>query len=132
MAKFSDRGIGQAIFRYTHQKCQELFIATYQSLNKADGGRHAYGLRSLAPIKAQVAQFPETVGAVSPTFVTIYNQAVAVEAAGLDQVVGIALRKALEFLIKDFAVAENPAKTDEIKAMQLAPCIGTYIGAPSG
>ena len=127
MTKIAEQRTGQAVFRCTHQRCQEIFIANYAFLNRSDGGRLVYGLRSVTPQRAQAAQFPETVAAVSSAFVLIYNQAVTAEAAGLDQVVGIGLRKALEFLIKDFAVAENPEKVTEIRATQLASCIGTYV-----
>jgi hypothetical protein len=131
MAKLAQYGLGQAVFRCTHQKCQELFIATYQFLNRAEGGRPAYGLRSVAPLKPQPAEFPETVTGTSPTFVAIFNQSAAAESAGLDQIVGIGLRKALEFLIKDYAVSEHPAKVDEIRATQLASCISSYVSDPN-
>lgn len=41
---------------------------------------------------------------VSPQFVEIYNQAKAAESFQLDQITGLGLRKALEFLIKDLEV----------------------------
>lgn len=131
MAKLSEHGVGQAIFRCTHQKCQELFIGNYKFLNKTEGGRLAYGLQFVAPVKAQSTAFPYTVASTSPTFVTIFNQAVAAESAGLDQLVGIGLRKALEFLIKDYAVLERPEKTEEIRATQLAACINNYVSDPN-
>jgi hypothetical protein len=46
---------------------------------------------------------------------------------GLDQLVGIGLRKALEFLIKDFAISEHKEKEDEIKKEWLGKCIELYI-----
>jgi hypothetical protein len=51
----------------------------------------------------------------------------AAEAFGLDQIVGIGLRKALEFLIKDFAIKQNPESGLEIKRMFLANVIKTYV-----
>ncbi len=41
--------------------------------------------------------------------------------------VGIGLRKALEFLIKDYAGSLNPADDAAIKASTLAQCITRYI-----
>lgn len=41
--------------------------------------------------------------------------------------VGIGLRKALEFLVKDFAISENPGKVDEIQKNLLGACIDKYI-----
>lgn len=127
MAKLAEFDRGQAIFRCTHQKCQELFIANYCFRNRHDGGRPAYELQSLAPINFQASTFPDTVAGMSPNFVEICNQAVAAEAANLDQIVGIGLRKALEFLIKDYAASEHPSKVDEIRTTQLGPCINNFV-----
>ena len=41
---------------------------------------------------------------------------------------GIGLRKALEFLVKDFAVAEHPMDRETILKKPLATCIRDYIG----
>ncbi|HEV6967179.1 hypothetical protein [Roseateles sp.] len=131
MAKLSELGLGQSIFRCTHQKCQELFIGNYKLLDRAEGGRPAYSLQSVAPVKAQSVIFPDTVVTTSPTFAMVFNQSVAAESAGLDQLVGIGLRKALEFLIKDYAILEQPEKTDEIRSTQLAACISSYVSDPN-
>ena len=40
---------------------------------------------------------------------------------------GIGLRKALEFLVKDFALKEHPDKEDAIKKTFLGSCIENYI-----
>lgn len=58
------------------------------------------------------------------------NQAEAAGSAGLDQLVGIGLRKALEFLIKDFAIAEQPNEKTNIEKIMLGPCITKYITDP--
>jgi hypothetical protein len=71
--------------------------------------------------------FSKEITQVSPVFVEVYNQAMAAEAAGLDQMVGIGLRKALEFLIKDFAISEQPDQAEPIKAMFLGNVIKQYI-----
>ena len=40
---------------------------------------------------------------------------------------GIGLRKALEFLVKDFAIGEHPTEREAIVAKALAKCIAEYI-----
>jgi hypothetical protein len=55
--------------------------------------------------------------------VKILNQALAAEAAGLDEVAGIGLRKALEFLIKDYCVYKAPTNEDAIKKKFLGKLI---------
>lgn len=120
----------QAVFRCTHQKCQELFFGTYSPYGSG-GGRTIWTLNSVSPIAAQQATFPETVSSVSPVFVQIFNQAMAAEAANLDQLVGIGMRKALEFLVKDFAVSEHVGKEAEIRNANLGTCIAQYVSDPN-
>ena len=64
---------------------------------------------------------------VSPDFAIIYKQAVLAEANGLNTLVGIGYRKALEFLIKDWAIMEHPKDKEEIKKLLIKDCIKKYI-----
>ncbi len=81
---------------------------------------------------------PESIQKISPTFAEVYNQALVSEAFELSQLTGIGLRKALEFLIKDFAITridededeEKKKKEEKIRAMFLGPCINEYINDP--
>lgn len=57
----------------------------------------------------------------------IYDQALVAESQSLSQMVGIGIRKSLEFLIKDYAILQNPDKAEEIKKETLAKCISLYI-----
>jgi len=77
----------------------------------------------VSPNKAQQISFSETIIKVSPAFVEIYNQALAAESQNLTQLVGIGIRKALEFLVKDFAVRGKPEQEDEIRKEFLGKCI---------
>jgi Domain of unknown function (DUF4145) len=59
--------------------------------------------------------------------VEIRNQVAVAESGNLDQLVGIGLRKALEFLVKDFAISQHKAEEENIKKMMLGPCINQYL-----
>ena len=122
-----ERSVIQALYRCTDQKCQELFIGTYDRAGKTLHNRPVYTLINVAPKNAEEVPFPELITNTSPDFVGIYNQALAAECARLDQLVGIGLRKALEFLIKDFAIQGNPSEKDSIRRMMLGPCIDKYV-----
>ena len=121
------KDLAQAIFRCTHHKCQEVFIATYKSLNKAPAGALEHELVAVGPTKAAMNSLLEAIASLSPSFVAIYAQVNEAESHQLDQLVGIGLRKALEFLIKDYAVSEHPGSEAEIRNTQLGPCISQYI-----
>ena len=71
--------------------------------------------------------FSEDIQNVSPTFCEIYIQAQMVEEEGYSQVCGLGYGKALEFLIKDYAISLNPSKTEQIKKVTLSDCIKNYI-----
>lgn len=126
-ADLADRSLIQAIFRCTRQKCQELFIGTYRSSGKLQGGRARFALQKITPITPRDELFPEIIQEISPTFVAIYNQALSAESANLGQLVGIGLRKSLEFLIKDYAISQNPDQTETIQKSLLGKCINNFL-----
>jgi hypothetical protein len=118
----SELGMAQTVFRCTHQKCQELFIGTYK-----EESNYGLTLDKVSPKNPIEKSFPENIKECSPTFIEIFNQALAAEADNLTQLVGIGLRKALEFLIKDYAVKNNKEDEENIRRIFLGKCINTYI-----
>lgn len=120
----------QAIFRCTNQKCEELFIATYNAQGQG-GGRLLCNLIGVAPKNAKKSEFSKTILDISPSFVEIYDQAIAAEAGGLSEMVGIGFRKSLEFLIKDFAISQKPSEEKAITKAFLGKCIKDYIDDPN-
>jgi hypothetical protein len=64
---------------------------------------------------------------LSPDFIRIFGQASVAEASGLDDVAGPGFRKALEFLLKDYAVSLCPDEGDAIKKAQLMAVIRKYF-----
>ena len=120
----------QLAYQCTNSSCRELFIA-YYSQGQYEGSRPSLTLTRTAPTSAHEEVFSEEIEEVSPDFVEIYNQALAAESNDLDQVVGIGLRKALEFLIKDFVVHRNPDEEESIRMAPLAACISEYVEDPN-
>jgi hypothetical protein len=113
----------QVIYQCPKLKCQELFISNYAYSISDAAPTHRYGFSGSAPKRSVMASFPDSIVSVSPAFVEIFNQALTAESAGLDQISGIGLRKAIEFLIKDFLIHENPASAEAIKSKFLGTCI---------
>lgn len=124
-----DGSMLQVVFQCTQLDCEEIFIASYAYSYDSDNIPHeTYEFVGLAPKNPAEAEFSESVSKVSPTFVKVYDQAVAAEANGLDEITGIGLRKSIEFLIKDFLIHENPSNADAIKKKSLGDCIKQDIG----
>ncbi len=111
-------------FQCTWRDCLESFLG-YYSFGAA--GSNEYHLQGVRPKNAKNHEFSELVADVSPTFVSIFNQAIAAEAQGLDEIAGIGLRKALEFLVKDFLSAQHPTKAEAIKRTALGICIEEHV-----
>ncbi len=108
------------------QKCEKFFYGDGVSLNFALHTESTHICR-LFPISENISSFSDEIQKLSPEFVSIYNQAQIAESHGLDKICGMAYRKSIEFLIKDFAIHNNPDKKSQIEAMPLASCIGQFI-----
>ena len=84
----------------------------------------------LSPLTLDEKEFEPSIESLSPNFAKIYNQALAAETAGLDEIAGLGYRKSLEFLVKDFAILQKPECEEDIKKLFLSPCIKKYIDNP--
>ena len=119
--------------------CHSLIVSEYEISRKLtrtlSDGRKEYSeknynmikLNHSAPINFKEKEFNEKLKKVSPQFVKVYNQALKAEEFSLDEIAGLGYRKSLEFLIKDFAIYNNPEKADEIKSTWMMKCIKDYI-----
>jgi len=113
----------EAVFRCPRNACQSLFIARFT--RTSTHGVHS--LTALVPRTAEPPALPAEIRSLSPTFAEVLRQASHAEAIGLDQLHGMGLRKALEFLVKDFAKSRNPGKEAVIEAQPLGQCIKEFI-----
>lgn len=113
-------------FSCTSHKCLELFIAAY-SKDDSNFYDDMFYYRGSAPYKAHPVQFESTILEISESFSEIYNQAKEAEDRDLDQICGVGYRKALEFLIKDYAILINPENEEQIKREFLNGVITNYI-----
>lgn len=77
----------------------------------------------------EIDKFPE-IQKKYPDFWNIYIQALAADSYDLPDVCGVGLRKALEFLVKEYAISNNPDDKETIEDMNLSACIGKYIQIP--
>ena len=111
-------------FLCTSRRCLRPFVATYR---RTSFHGNDYALKFTAPRTTVRSSFPETISQVSPTFCEVYGQVENASSDDLEQLVGIGLRKALEFLVKDFSKSEHPDSAMEVERMPLGKCIDTYI-----
>ena len=113
-----------ACFRCPRSSCGNPFISYF--LYPHPGNTRWRYSRSV-PKRYVPPVFDERIKKLSPQFVQIYGQALQAGRTGLDEIHGVGLRKALEFLIKDYCIFKNPNKNDEIKKTFLGNCIKAYV-----
>ncbi len=125
MANVLGAYMNKNVLTITHScpACESFFISLY--IDPYCSG--AYECLSSYPNNPEEHKFSECISELSPAFVKIYNQALAAEEKHLTEICGLGYRKALEFLVKDYAISIKPEKEEEIKKSFLAACISTYI-----
>lgn len=123
LAYFSDNYHGILYALFSCPQCKEVFLATYS--HSDESGENEY--LGVLPHTESKVSFSENINVISPDFVEIYNQAYLAEQSELTRICGMGYRKALEFLVKDYAIYKNPDDSDKISSMSLAQCIDKYI-----
>lgn len=119
----------QIVFLCPRKQCQRVFIGTYYQ----NHGFHRHCvegphlLKSTAPYRAVIPNVPDEIKKLSPNYLELLSQSESAEAYQLDQIAGAGYRKALEFIIKDYAISKNPEKEDEIKKSFLGNCINNFV-----
>jgi len=110
------------LFQCPNNTCNKAFLGYFSiHIDKV----YFNGITSFGtPVKKK---FSEGIGEISPSFTEIYNEAFFAEQHNLTEICGVGYRKALEFLIKDYAILSNKDKEEHIKQIQLGPCINTYV-----
>lgn len=123
----SNDTLGRLFVFYFCTHCQGCFIGTY---NVSFSSLTAIQLSLDPKTIKNTTVFPDSVCEISPDFVKLYQQSEIAELNGLNEICGMGYRKALEFLVKDFAIYEHPNKAEKIAKTSLSQCITTYIKDP--
>ncbi|MDP1457937.1 hypothetical protein Q8G37_15935 [Bacillus wiedmannii] len=114
-------------FAFVCPSCFNSFIAQYKIDTLKYGYENLARFDFVGPQSHSIESFNEIIEKVSPDFVNFYNQALTAEQMGLTDIAGPGYRKALEFLVKDFAKKNYPNNEDEIEKAPLAQCINTLM-----
>jgi hypothetical protein len=118
--------ISWVIFRCPRNECGKIFIGVYGYINEKGG--YFKGPVGVYPVFPSDKTFTKIINDISLDFVKIYNQAYSAEQHNLDLIVGPGYRKALEYLIKDYAIfISDKTEEENIQRMFLGQVIDTYI-----
>lgn len=83
--------------------------------------------QSVYPSVSTNLQIDKDIQKVSPRFYEIYSQCLQAKASELNELYGMGFRKALEHLVKDYAIFKNPEERKKIESMKLHNCIEEYF-----
>lgn len=114
--------IMERVLRCPRSECGHFFVAQYGRYTPSQ-----YNLRVSVPFNIRDAACPEEIKTLSPNFYYIYNQATKAEKSEWLLVAGPGYRKALEFLVKDYAIKLKPEAVEQIKKIELGQCIQEYM-----
>lgn len=64
---------------------------------------------------------------ILPAFCKIYMQSLTAKGTGLTKIYGMGFWKAIEHLVKDYAIYRKPNEAEQIKNKSLHDCIETYF-----
>lgn len=104
--------------------CEKTFLGNYHIRRYYD----ITDLRGFEPVyDVEEREFSKHIKDLSPDFCSIYNQAYASQQYRLNDISGMAYRKALEFLVKDYAIFLHPDDKEAIIKTPLSQCINNYI-----
>jgi len=105
----------QLTYRCPRHKCGALFLAEFDFSGWSSHRDATWDLHRVYPSLPRKPNFPECIEKISPSFVGLYSQAIRADYHGLDDVFGMALRKAFEFLIKDYCISKDSVDEEAIK-----------------
>jgi hypothetical protein len=115
------------VLRCPKDECQHVYIAQYRSMSRPNVGPIAYQLKGAIPVTPRGSELPPNVVRLSPEFAKIFQQAEIAEQWGLEQIAGVGYRKALEFLMKGYAISGHSGEAEKIKALPLMQCINLFV-----
>lgn len=127
MLKYPEEEIAELTTMFFCRGCEKVFLGNYIGNYEEYKSHNRMELQYLSPYSETITSFSEEIYKLSPEFVDIYNQAEKAENVGLDKICGIAYRKALEYLVKDFSIRANSSNEEKIKSTPLGKCINEYI-----
>jgi len=112
-------GLIEILFSCPNVDCKKTFIGYFNS--------NGYFKGKMTQGNLIGRTFSEHINTVSPNFTIIYNESFSAEQQNLKEICGVGYRKALEFLIKDYAITKFSDKREEIEKKLLGKVIGDHV-----
>lgn len=109
--------------------CKNIFMATYITAYLSGNDDDMISLEKVIPYPDEPIYFPKNIHMLSERYCEVYKQAACAEEQGLTEICGLGYRKALEILVKDYAIHNGKDKKD-VERKSLHACIDNQIDNP--
>jgi len=118
-----------SVWKCANTKCNKLFVALYKIHNDEPT---LIGFLNGLP---KGPDWPQPIAKLKSgsgdndnksKFIKTYLQSLEAESRGLDELAGMGYRKSIEYLVKDWAIQENPDKKENIEKSWLGTVIKDY------
>lgn len=117
-------GVVQGLYQCANLDCHQLFLSTFERR----AGDPSYFLSRSEPFTPYDVRVRKQIEEISPEFAETYKQAHRAKQSNLDKVAGAGFRRALEFLVKDYASREADEETKEkIRRKPLVQSIKDHV-----
>jgi len=116
-------------WKCANSECRKLFIALYQLVEgKAKLIRFLNGYPKGPDWPKPILELKNRNGedTEQSRFIRTYLQSLEAENYGLDEIAGMGFRKAIEYLVKDWAINTNPEDQEKIQELWLGQVIKKY------
>ncbi len=118
-----------SVWQCANSECRRLFIALYQLVGgKPELIRFLNGYPKGPDWPKPILELEDGNGdeIEQSRFIKTYLQSLEAENYGLDEIAGMGFRKAVEYLVKDWAIKNNPDDSEKIKSLWLGQVIKKY------
>lgn len=112
------------VVAYKCTLCQKRFVGLYEKIKV--NGHEKLDYIEVLPRQAG-KELPECLAVISPRFIEVHKEAEGAESFGFTDLAAMGYRKALEILVKDFAISELGKTEEEVAAKKLEVAIGLYL-----
>lgn len=118
-----------SIWQCANAKCRKYFIVLHKLTNNGiKFSRFLNGLPKGPDWPKPIAELKSSNGDKDDKskFIKTYLQSLEAESNGLDELAGMGYRKSIEYLVKDWAIQNNPDKKEKIEKSWLGTVIMDY------
>lgn len=118
------------IWRCGNRECRRLIVTEHDLVdsNKLPIVKYLNGFPKGPEWPEPIRNLKNATDSTAPSkFIKTYLQSLQAESEGLDEIAGMGYRKAIEYLVKDWASKLNPEDRDKIHSSWLGKVISSYF-----